>query len=175
MRTPPCAAGQNGQFPTHHHIGECVMAHEVVRSRSRIITTIAAVLAVVALTGAESSCEAQKNEHSSSKAKQSNSQLEDSNSNVNVNVSVVEYSVTSDARIETITFLDEDGDMVTKSNVGRSWSGTGPAGHGTVMISATTGDGSSMIKCSVRVRGEVVQRASAVGGGATTVVCKTSY
>jgi|SoiMethySBSTD1v2_1073268.scaffolds.fasta_scaffold921372_1 hypothetical protein len=153
------------------------MAHEVVRSRSRIITTIAAALAVVALTGAQSSCEAQRNQYSSSKAKQSNSQVEDSNSNsnVNVNVSVVEYSVTSDARIETITFLDEDGDMVTKSNVGRSWSGTGPAGHGTVMISATTGDGSSMIKCSVRVHGEVVQRASAVGGGDTTVVCKTSY
>ena len=153
------------------------MAHEVVRSRSRIITTIAAVLAVVALTGAQSSCEAQRNQYSSSKAKQSNSQVEDSNSNsnVNVNVSVVEYSVTSDARIETITFLDEDGDMVTKSNVGRSWSGIGPAGHGTVMISATTGDGSSMIKCSVRVHGEVVQRASAVGGGDTTVVCKTSY
>ncbi|HKX69505.1 MAG TPA: hypothetical protein VJN29_19985, partial [Intrasporangium sp.] len=72
-------------------------------------------------------------------------------------------------------FLDEDGDMVTKTNVGRSWSGTGPADHGTVLISATTGDGSSMIKCSVRVRGEVVQRASAVGGGDTTVVCRTSY
>ena len=151
------------------------MAHEVVRSRSRIMTTIAAVVAVVALAGAQSSCEAQRNQHSSSKAKESNSQVEDSGSNVNVNVSVVEYSVTSDAQIETITFLDEDGDMVTKTNVGRSWSGTGPADHGTVLISATTGDGSSMIKCSVRVRGEVVQRASAVGGGDTTVVCRTSY
>lgn len=151
------------------------MAHEVVRSRSRIITTIAAVLAVVALTGAQSSCEAQRAEHANSKAKESNAQVEDSNSNVKVEASVVEYSVTSDARIETITYLDEDGDMVTKANVGRSWSGTGPAGHGTVMISATTGDGSSMIKCSVRVHGQVVQRASAVGGGETTVVCKTSY
>lgn len=151
------------------------MAHEAVRSPSRIITTIAAVVAVVALTGAQSSCEAQRNEHASSKAKESNSQVEDSDSQANVNVSVVEYSVTSDARIETITFLDEDGEMVTKTNVGRSWSGTGPADHGTVLISATTGDGSSMIKCSVRVRGEVVQRASAVGGGDTTVVCRTTY
>ncbi len=65
--------------------------------------------------------------------------------------------------------------MVTKSNVGRSWSGTGPADHGTVLIQATTGGGSSMIKCTVRVHGEVVQRASAVGGGATAVVCRTSY
>ncbi len=99
MRTPPCAAGQNGQFLTTHHIGECVMAHEVVRSRSRIITTIAAVLAVVALTGAQSSCEAQRAKHESAKAKESNAQVEDSNSNVKVEASVVEYSVTSDARI----------------------------------------------------------------------------
>ena len=169
------------------------MAHEAVRSRSRIITTVAAVVAVVALTGAQSSCEEQRNRYSSSgNSADSGSQDNedsgsqdngdsgsqdngDSGSEVNVNVSVVEYSVTSDARIETITYLDEDGDLVTKSNVGRSWSGTGPADHGTVLISATTGDGSSMIKCSVRVRGEVVQRASAVGGGETTVVCKTSY
>jgi hypothetical protein len=151
------------------------MAHQVVRSRSRIITTIAAVVAVVALTGAQTSCEAQRAQHANSRANDSNSKAEEPDSEVKVEASVVEYSVTSDARIETITYLDEDGDMVTKSNVGRSWSGTGPADHGTVLISATTGDGSSMIKCSVRVRGEVVQRASAVGGGDTTVVCKTSY
>ena len=158
------------------------MAHEAVRSPSRIITTIAAVLAVVALTGAQSSCEAQRAKYESSKAKKSNSQVqdsksqvEDSNSNAKVESSVVEYSVTSDATIESITYLDEDGNMVTKSNVGRSWSGTGPADHGTVLIQATTGNGSSMIKCMVRVRGQVVQRASAVGGGDTTVVCKTSY
>ena len=151
------------------------MAHEVVRSRSRIITTIGALVAVVALTGAQTSCEAERAKHASARAQQSNSQIEDSNSDVKVEVSVVEYSVTSDATIESITYLNEDGDMVTKSNVGRSWSGTGPADHGTVLISATTGDGSSMIKCTVRVRGEVVQRASAVGGGDTTVVCRTSY
>jgi hypothetical protein len=161
------------------------MAHEAVRSRPRIITTVAAVVTVVALTGAQSSCEAQRNQYSSSRDNVDSGSQDngdsgsrdngDSGSEVNVNVSVVEYSVSSDARIETVTYLDEDGDLVTESNVGRSWSGTGPAGHGTVLISATTGDGSSMIKCLVRVRGEVVQRASAVGGGDTTVVCRTTY
>lgn len=137
------------------------MAHDAVRGGSRTVTMTAAGLAVVLLTGAQSSCESRRQQNSSSKAE--------------VSVSVVEYSVTSDARIDSITFVDANGRTVTRSNVGRSWSGSGPSEHGTVMISATTGDGSSMITCSVKVRGKVVQRSSAVGGGSTTVVCKTTY
>lgn len=137
------------------------MAHDVARGRSRTVTMAAAGVAVVLLTGAQSSCESRRQQGSTT--------------NSQVSVSVVEYSVTSDARIDKVTFVDENGKTVTRSNVGRSWSGSGPAKHGTVMISATTGTGSSMIKCSVKVRGTVVQRASAVGGGSTTVVCKTTY
>ena len=139
MRTPPCAAVSERAVPyspphwgvrdgarsgpqsiPHHHDGR--------RCRRRRGPDRGAV----ELRGAAKPARQLK-------AKESNSQVEDSNSEVNVNVSVVEYSVTSDARIETITFLDEDGEMVTKTNVGRSWSGTGPADHGTVLISATTG------------------------------------
>jgi len=144
------------------------MAFQAKSRRSRIVKVVAATVAVVALTGAQKSCQTTTRSESSTVKVESSA---DSNGTS----SVVVYSVTSDARIKSVTFLDADGKKVTRTNVGSSWSGSGPSEHGTVLISATTGDGSSMIRCSVTVHGKVVQRASAVGGGSTTVVCRASY
>jgi len=144
------------------------MAFQAKSRRSRIVKVVAATVAVVALTGAQKSCQTTTRSESSTVKVESSA---DSNGTS----SVVVYSVTSDARIKSVTFLDADGKKVTRTNVGSSWSGSGPSEHGTVLISATTGDGSSMIRCSVKVHGKVVQRASAVGGGSTTVVCRASY
>lgn len=144
------------------------MAFQAKSRRSRIVKVVAATVAVVALSGAQKSCQTTTRSESSTVKVESSA---DSNGKS----SVVVYSVTSDARIKSVTFLDADGKKVTRTNVGSSWSGSGPSEHGTVLISATTGDGSSMIRCSVTVHGKVVQRASAVGGGSTTVVCRASY
>ena len=144
------------------------MAFQAKSRRSRIVKVVAATVAVVALTGAQKSCQTTTRSESSTVKVESSA---DSNGKS----AVVVYSVTSDARIKSVTFLDADGKKVTRTNVGSSWSGSGPSEHGTVLISATTGDGSSMIRCSVTVHGKVVQRASAVGGGSTTVVCRASY
>jgi hypothetical protein len=148
------------------------MAYQGKSRRSRIVKVVAATLAVVALTGAQKSCQTTARSGSATAKVESTAE---STAESNGKSSAVVYSVTSDARIKSVTFLDTDGNKVTRTNVGSSWSGSGPSEHGTVLISATTGDGSSMIRCSVKVRGKVVQRASAVGGGSTTVVCRASY
>jgi hypothetical protein len=83
--------------------------------------------------------------------------------------------VTSDARLKSVTFIDRRGNKTTRTLVGSTWSGTGPSTHGTVMVSATAGSDSTMVKCSITVKGKIVQRASAVGGGSMTVVCAASY
>ena len=144
------------------------MAHEGKSSRSTIVKVVAVAVAVVALTGAQKSCQ------TSTQSRSSTAKVE-STADSNGKSSAVVYSVTSDARIKSVSYLDADGNMVTRTDVGSSWSSSGPSDHGTVLISATTSDGSSMIKCSVKVRGKVVQRASAVGDGSTTVVCRSSY
>jgi hypothetical protein len=160
------------------------MGNAAGRAPSKLRTLGAGVLAVLILTGAQSSCEQQRAERRAriEAGSESNSESElksksesKSQDGSGGTASSVVYIVTSDANIKSVTFVDGRGRTVTKTNVGHSWRGTGPAAHGTVLVSATTGQGSSMIKCSVRVHGTVVQRASAVGGGSTTVVCSTSY
>lgn len=160
------------------------MGNVAGRAPSRLRTLGAGVLAVLILTGAQSSCEQQRAERrarieaesgSKSEIKSESKAESKAQSGSGGSASSVVYVVTSDANIKSVTFVDGRGRTVTKTNVGQSWRGTGPAEHGTVLVSATTGQGSSMIKCSVRVHGTVVQRASAVGGGSTTVVCSTSY
>lgn len=150
------------------------MANQGKYSRSGILKVVAVGLAVVTLTGAQKSCKVEQRVDQGSGSVEQTVEADDSAGSSDES-SVVVYSVTSDARIKSVTYLNTNGKKVTRTDVGRSWSGNGPADHGTVLISATTGDGSSMIKCSVKVRGKVVQRASAVGGGSTTVVCQTSY
>lgn len=152
------------------------MAHHAVSRHSRAIKVAAAVAVVVALTGAQKSCQTiAQSGASKATVKSSAESGSGSKADSNVQSSAVVYSVTSDASIKSVTFLDSNGKKVTRTNVGTSWSGSGPSEHGTVLVSATTGDGSTMIKCSVKVHGKVVQRASAVGNGSTTVVCQTSY
>jgi hypothetical protein len=147
----------------------------------RLGTVVVAGLAVLVLTGAQSSCEQQRSSSGSRIQLKSESRADSSSggsggsAGSSSSVSIVQYSVSSDASIRSITYVDRHGHKVTKTNVGNSWSGTGPASHGSILVSATTGSGSSMIRCTVRVHGKVVQRASAVGGGSTTVVCATSY
>jgi hypothetical protein len=85
---------------------------------------------------------------------------------------VVQYSVSSDARIKTITFLGADGGRVTQTNVARTWYGSGPH-NGRVMVRATLGDG-SWIECIVKADGKVVQRARSSGSGTVTVTCDTT-
>lgn len=148
------------------------MAYHGVSQQPRALKVIAAVVVVVALTGAQKSCQSSA-QSGSTRAKVDSSA--GSRAESTVESSVVVYSVTSDARIKSVTFLDSNGKKVTDTDVGSSWSGSGPSEHGTVLVSATTSDGSTMIKCSVRVHGKVVQRASAVGNGSTTVVCRASY
>lgn len=134
------------------------------------------------LTGAQSSCE-QRTASSSSNGSESRveSRVESSagssggSGSSASSSSRVKYSVTSDARLKSVTFIDRGGNKTTRTFVGSSWSGTGPSSHGTVMVSATAGSGSTMLKCSITVKGRVVQQASAVGGGSTTVVCTATY
>ncbi len=152
----------------------CAMGAGVGRIPSKFTTTGAAVLAVLLLTGAQSSCQ-QRSQSGSSVRSESTVESNSDSSSGSSSRGGVRYSVTSDARIQSVTFVDRQGKKTTKTPLGSSWHGTGPASHGYVMISATTGSGSTMIKCSVTVNGKVVQRASAVGGGSTTVVCAFSY
>ena len=135
---------------------------------ARVVTTAAAVIAVVVLTGAQKSCEVHS---STSSGKSSSRARSDSGSNESSAraATSVRYSVTSDASIRSVTYLNGDGDRVTRTDVGSSWSGSGP-GSGRVMVQATLGDG-SWIKCSVKADNKVVQRASASGGGSLTVMC----
>jgi hypothetical protein len=140
---------------------------------ARVVTTAAAVIAAVVLTGAQKSCDTQLSSSTSgSKASSKASSKADTNAS-SASTSSVRYSVTSDASIRSVTYINSDGDKVTRSNVGRTWSGSGPGG-GRVMVQATLGDG-SWIKCSVKANNKVVQRASATGGGSVTVVCDTTY
>ena len=74
------------------------------------------------------------------------------------------------ASIRSVTYVNADGDRVTRTDVGSSWNGSGP-GSGRVMVQATLGSDGSWIKCSVKSKNKVVQRASATGGGSVTVVC----
>lgn len=148
--------------------------------RWRFRTTGAAVLAVLLLTGAQSSCEQRRQSAQSDTTVRSESRVESSSDGSSAgdsgtSRSGVHYSVSSDARLRSVTYVDRRGKKTTRAPWGRSWTGSGPASHGYVMVSATAGSGSTMIKCSVTVNGKVVQRASAVGGGSTTVVCAFSY
>lgn len=138
---------------------------------ARVITTAAAVIAVVVLTGAQKSCETHRSSSTSGSNAGSNA---GSNSSSAKSASSVRYSVTSDASIRSVTYINGSGDKVTRTNVGRTWSGSGP-GDGRVMVQATLSGDGSWIKCSVKANNKVVQRASASGGGSVTVVCDATY
>ncbi|MDN5797853.1 MAG: hypothetical protein L0H79_19195 [Intrasporangium sp.] len=129
---------------------------------SRTLASVLAVLALVALTGAQSSC------------RERTDRSTDNRSSGRSTSSVV-YSVSSNAGIETVSFIGTDGRTKTDTDVGRSWSGRGPAKHGTVRVSATTSRDGAWIKCVVKVKGRVAQEASAQGGAGSRVVCETSY
>ena len=126
--------------------------------QSRTLASVLALAAIVALTGAESSCKARSTNRSSSQS-----------------VSVVVYSVSSNARIDTVSFIGDDGRTHSDTSVSRSWSADGPGKRGAVSVSATTSRDGAWIKCTVTVRGKVVQEASAQGNAGTRVVCESSY
>ncbi|WP_347354017.1 hypothetical protein [Intrasporangium sp.] len=126
---------------------------------SRTLASALAVLAIVVLTGAQSSCR--------ERASSDRASPEPSGS--------VVYSVASNAGIETVSFIGSDGRTKTDTNVGRSWSGRGPAKHGVVRVSATTSRDDAWIKCSVEVEGRITQQASAQGTSGSRVVCETRY
>ncbi len=138
---------------------------QATRTTSRTLVSILAIAAIVALTGAQSSCRERSTSFSESR----------SSAQSGGSSSVVKYSVSSNASIESVSFIGDDGRTKSDSSVGRSWSAQGPAKHGTVRVSATTSRDGAWIKCSVTVKGEVVQQASAQGGAGTRVVCETSY
>ena len=136
------------------------MGRATASSNVRVVTTAAAVIAVVVLTGAQKSCEVSQRASSRSGSASVSAQQ----------TSSVRYSVTSDASIRSVTYVNADGDRVTRTDVGSSWNGSGP-GSGRVMVQATLGSDGSWIRCSVKSKNKVVQRASATGGGSVTVVC----
>jgi hypothetical protein len=123
------------------------------------VALVLAIAAIVTLTGAESSCKARTSSRASN----------------NSSVSVVVYSVSSNARITSVTFIDDNGKTRTDSSVGRSWSGGGPAEHGRVLVSATTSRDDAWIKCSVEIGDKVIQKSSAQGRKGTRVVCDVTY
>lgn len=151
------------------HLGG-VMARAKGFGYPRTLTAGAAVLAVLLLTGAQSSCESR----SSTNRSESNVRAE---SDVRAESSGdVRYGVTSSAQISTVTFVDSDGRMTSDVTVdGRSWRGVGPSEHGTVKVFATTSEDGATIECTVTIRGKVVQRATAKGDKGTIVVCETTY
>ena len=156
-----------------------VMGRATGTRRSRFITMAVAIVGAVVLTGAQRSCEATQ---SSAGAAANDAKVVANDATVEVKsgskgntaeaASVVQYSVSSDARIESITYLGADGDRQTQSNVSRSWYGSGPH-NGRVMVRATLGDG-TWIECVVKADNRVIQRARASGGGSVTVVCDTT-
>ncbi|MGW5242205.1 hypothetical protein ACWEOW_25025 [Monashia sp. NPDC004114] len=142
---------------------------------ARVITTAAAVIAVVVLTGAQKSCDTHRSggTSGSNQGSGSGSKARSSSSSAK-SASSVRYSVTSDASIKSVTYINGNGDKVTRTNVGRTWSGSAP-GDGRVMVQATLSSDGSWIKCSVKADNKVVQRASASGGGSVTVVCDATF
>lgn len=136
--------------------------------RRRAAAVGAAVVSAVLLTGAQSSCELRTESHTNSSSQAR------SGTTITGSSSRVHYKVSSDANIKSVTYIDSDGKRITRTDVGRSWFGTGTASGGVVMVSATTGTGGSTISCTMSMSGKVVQRATAMGGASTTVVCKAS-
>ena len=139
--------------------------------RRRVLATTAAVIAVVALTGAQKSCQVQTSS-SSGKSSASVSVSADTD-DMSKSASAVTYSVTSDASIQSVTFINSSGTKVTHTDVGTSWSGSGPS-SGRVLVKATMGNG-TWIRCSVKAGNAIIQRASATGGGSLTVVCDSTF
>jgi hypothetical protein len=143
------------------------------RTGSKVVATVAALGAVVVLTGAQSSCDYQRSSASAKAGSNGVSAEAKADNGTSSSSASVKYSVSSDASIQSVVFINTDGKQETRSDVGHSWNGTGPH-HGRVMVKATSGDG-SWIKCSVKAQNKVVQRASATGGGSMTVVCDVTY
>jgi hypothetical protein len=142
---------------------------------SRTLTSGAALVAVLVLTGAQSSCENRSSSGGDSNVRVDSNVQVDSNNGAGSS-SEVGYRVTSSAQISTVTFVDGDGKMTSDINVdGRSWRGAGPSEHGTVKVFATTSRDGARIECSITIRGKVVQRASAEGSKGTQVVCEATY
>ncbi|GAB3056632.1 hypothetical protein GCM10027053_17500 [Intrasporangium mesophilum] len=131
------------------------------------------------LTGAQKSCDTHRSggtsgsNQGSDSGSGSGSKARSSSSSAK-STSSVRYSVTSDASIKSVTYINGNGDKVTRTNVGRTWSGSAP-GDGRVMVQATLSSDGSWIKCSVKANNKVVQRASASGGGSVTVVCDATF
>lgn len=135
---------------------------------SRKATGLIAVAVIVALTGAESSCEARQSTRSSNDSNDSSGATDESSTEV-------VYSVSSNARIEVVTYIASDGKTQSDRSVGRSWSAEGPAKHGRVLVSATTSRDDAWIKCSVAIGDTVLQNASAQGTKGSRVVCDVTY
>lgn len=137
--------------------------NQTQRSKSsRGLVSVIAIVAIVALTGAQSSCR----ERSSNFTRSGSSDKSET---------VVVYSVSSNASIETVSYTGSDGKTQSDTRVGRSWSGHGPGKSGTIKVSATTSRDGAWIKCEVTVKGKVVQKSSAQGGAGTRVVCMTTW
>jgi Mycobacterium membrane protein len=132
------------------------------RHRGAVLGIAVAVAAL--MTAAQTSCEdrATTTESDSSSLKASSGAR-------------VTYAVTADGQIASVSYTNGDGDIDTDTGVGTGWTGSArmPNLVAPVELTAVAGSGTSVVRCSIAVGGNVVQQAKAVGSS-PTVTCAGS-
>lgn len=135
-------------------------------TRHRGVLFGVAVAAVVLLTAAQNSC-------------QNRAETSDGGGGSAPNASSgtrVTYDVTADGQIASVSYTNSDGDIDTDIEVGNGWTGSArmPNTVTNVELSAVAGSGTSVLRCTIRVDGKVVQEAKAAGSSAKKVHCAAS-
>lgn len=134
-----------------------------------------ALIAAVALTALQSSCQNRTTTTTTNDVDTPSPAPPSSSSRVEAsNGARVTYTVTADGQIASVSYTNGDGDIATDTEVGTGWTGSArmPSPVTPVQLTAVAGTGTRVLRCAISADGRVVQESKAVGS--PTVVCSAS-